>query len=531
MFPKIFHRIWVGNNLIPGKHEQWWLAWQRLHPDFNFKTWSEEDFMADNAFYLLHDKVKNISVFAMKADIMRIAILHEYGGIYIDTDMMPINRVPMSELDSDFIICETNTAFMAAKKGCKALGVAAEIISMRDLSIGSYENIVSLTGPIFLERVVGSYDHKRLPRNRFYPYNHDKTFSTLFLQDLGAVYGAHVWNGSWFEGILESNKYLGIFLQGNALELEEGAASGRGGDWADTCNQQVEILREIRGRIIDVIHSTHLEGICSLTEKSYVAFSIYKMCLYLQSINSDISAWCIGSGDAVNNSHISSAIAIFDIDTIFVEPNYHLEEKITSTFRRNSNVKVVSKPFYQSGCTVKVNIVNPNEVEKNNLPEWVANLSYTDIEGVSYLEIFNASGGDVIVNLIPVLFKCYEQIIAPSIDTDDMLLLSQGKIPDIVSIEANGMEGVILSDIINKNVAPKIISIIESGLCNGIRPFLAKNGYEFVGQDGSLMFFVKKDFLFSYCDYLFIEYGIRSIYEQCIESIFPNLDGSYARLS
>lgn len=531
MVPKIFHRIWVGNNLMPEKHQQWWLAWQRLHPDFTFMTWSEEDFRADEAFHLLHDKVKQISIYAMKADIMRLAILHKYGGIYIDTDMMPINRIPINELDADFIICESNTAFMAAKRHSKALGLALDIISMRDFSIGSYENIIQLTGPIFLEAVINCYNYKRLPRNRFYPYNHGKTFSTLFLQDLGSVYGAHVWNGSWYEDVLESNKYLEILLQGNAVELEEGVLSGRGGSWADVCKEQVGILRDIRGRIIDVIHSTHLERVSLLTEASYVLFSIFKMCLFLQSIRSDISAWCIGSGDAVHDGHISSAIAIFDIDTIFVEPNHYIKERIVSAFQRNSNIKVVSKPFYQSGSSVAVNIVNPDIAEENGLPEWAVNLSYPDIDGVSYLDILKESGEGTILNISPVLIKCYEKIAVESIDTNDLLSLSEGKTPDIVSIEANGMEGVILSDIVSKNVAPKIISILESGLCDGLRPFLAKNGYEFVGKENSRIFFVRRDFLFSYCDYLFVEYGIRSVYGQCLETIFPNLDANYSKLS
>lgn len=531
MVPKVFHRIWVGNNSMPKKHEEWWRAWQRLHPDFTFITWSEEDFIANDAFRLLHDKVQQISIFAMKADIMRIAILHEYGGIYIDTDMMPINRIPFCELDADFIICETNTAFMAAKRHCKALGLAVDVISMRDYSIGDYKNIIQLTGPLFLNNVINCYEYKQLPRHRFYPYNHGKTFSTLFLQDLGPVYGAHVWHGSWYEDVLENNKYLEILLQGNALELEEGVSNGRGGSWADVCKEQVGILRDVRGKIIDVIHSTHLGGICTLTEASYSIFSIYKMCLFLQEKKADISAWCIGSGDAVHDGHISSAIAIFDIDTIFVEPNHYVKEKIISSFKGNSNIRVVSKPFYQSGANVSLNIVNPNIAEENGLPDWVVNLSYPDIGGVNYYDILKASGGDVILTIGPILSNCYEKVSIESIDTGDMLLLSEGRTPDILSIEANGMEGVILSDIINKNLAPKIISILESGLCNGIRPFLLSSGYDFVGQENSRMFFVRRDFIFSYCDYLFIEYGIRSVYDQCLETIFPKLDARHSKSS
>jgi hypothetical protein len=524
MVPKIFHRIWVGNNPIPEKHEQWWQAWQRLHPDFAFITWSEETFLAEEAFSLLHDQVQQSSIFAMKADIMRIAILYEYGGIYIDTDMMPINRIPSAELNADFVICESNTAFMASKKNSKSLGVASKIISMRDLSIGSHENIVQVTGPAFIESVTGSYEHNRLPKHCFYPYHHNKTFSSIFLKDLEHTYGAHIWNGSWYDETLENRKYLGILRQGNAMELEEAFLTGRGGAYADVCRQQVEILRDIRGRIIASIHSPHLEGASYSAEKNPAVFSVFKMCLFLKATEANISSWVIGSGDATHNSPLSSSIAIFDIDTIFVEPNHYIKEKITTAFSRNSNIKVVTSPFYESGKEIAVELINTKKVETRNLPDWAENLSYTHISGLSFYDMFKECAGESVLNLMPILSDCYENTPMRSIDTNDLLALSDGKTPDIVSIEATGMEGLILSNLINNRVLPKIISIENSGLSIGIVEKLTAIGYDAISKTKTQILAIRRDFVFSYCDHLFVEYGIKSIYSLCLHTILPNLE-------
>jgi hypothetical protein len=495
-------------------------------------TWSEVEFEAEQAFSSLHAKVRETPILAMKSDIMRIAILYQYGGIYIDTDMMPINRIPEAELDADFIICETNTAFLAARKHNKQLGLASHIVSVRDLSIGSSHNIISLTGPKFLDNVVGAYDHKRLPRQRFYPYNHDKSFSTLFLQDLGPVYGAHVWNGSWYPDILEQSKHFGFFTQGNVIELEEGLLSGRGGTtYTDVFKRQIEIVRDIRRRVIDAIHSSHLDDLYVFTEKSLAVFSVFKMCLFLQSARKNISAWCIGSGDAVHNSPLSSEIAFFDMDTIFVEPNFYLKEKIESSFARNSNIQVIAKPFYLSGTSLALNLVNPEEASKRKLPEWVANLSYIQVDGRSLLEIIHANGGEIAINLLPILEACYERVVMPAIDTDDLLSLTYGETPDIVSIEASGMEGVILPNILNKNVLPKVFMVVNSGLCDGVAPFLERHGYVIVSREGAHILAIMKNFMVSYCDYLFLEYGIQSIYEQALETLFPELDENYSATS
>jgi hypothetical protein len=93
-----------------------------------------------------------------------------------------------------------------------------------------------------------------------------------------------------------------------------------------------------------------------------------------------------------------------------------------------------------------------------------------------------------------------------------------------VSIEATGMEGLILSNLINNRVLPKIISIENSGLSIGIVEKLTAIGYDAISKTKTQILAIRRDFVFSYCDHLFVEYGIKSIYSLCLHTILPNLE-------
>ncbi len=40
--PKIIHQIWIGSPL-PQKYYRWQKSWQKYHPDWEYKLWTERD--------------------------------------------------------------------------------------------------------------------------------------------------------------------------------------------------------------------------------------------------------------------------------------------------------------------------------------------------------------------------------------------------------------------------------------------------------------------------------------------------------
>ena len=80
--PKIVHQIWLGGP-VPEVYQAWMSSWLALN-GWEYKLWTDEEL---KTFHLhnkdLFDMAKN---FGEKSDILRLEILFQYGGGYVDTD-------------------------------------------------------------------------------------------------------------------------------------------------------------------------------------------------------------------------------------------------------------------------------------------------------------------------------------------------------------------------------------------------------------------------------------------------------------
>ncbi len=81
--PKIIHQIWIGPLPRPEKYKRWQTTWQTL-PGWSYKLWTDED-VADLQLTNsdIYYKEKN---YGARADILRIEILNQIGGVYVDMD-------------------------------------------------------------------------------------------------------------------------------------------------------------------------------------------------------------------------------------------------------------------------------------------------------------------------------------------------------------------------------------------------------------------------------------------------------------
>jgi hypothetical protein len=84
MIPKIKHQIWPGNDVFryaPYRH-----TWIERCPDYSLMFW-RLDFvsMLPEVNQIIASPKYTVTV---KADVLRLAVLYECGGIYVDTDML-----------------------------------------------------------------------------------------------------------------------------------------------------------------------------------------------------------------------------------------------------------------------------------------------------------------------------------------------------------------------------------------------------------------------------------------------------------
>jgi len=95
MIPKKVHYIWLGGRPKNKLTEICLLTWKDKMPDYEFIEWNESnldlDKIAEENTYFAECRKRKL--YAFMADYLRIKILYEQGGIYIDTDVQAIRTL------------------------------------------------------------------------------------------------------------------------------------------------------------------------------------------------------------------------------------------------------------------------------------------------------------------------------------------------------------------------------------------------------------------------------------------------------
>lgn len=84
--PKIIHFCWFGGQQKPSKVQKCIDSWHKYLSDYEFMEWNESNFDVNCNEYV-RQAYEN-KKFAYVSDVARINALEQYGGIYMDTDVM-----------------------------------------------------------------------------------------------------------------------------------------------------------------------------------------------------------------------------------------------------------------------------------------------------------------------------------------------------------------------------------------------------------------------------------------------------------
>lgn len=96
--PKKIHYCWFGRNPMPKLAEKCIRSWQKKCPDYEIIEWNEDNFdLAACPLYVR--QAYEAKKWAFVTDYARLAILHQHGGIYFDTDVQVLRNLdPLLEL-------------------------------------------------------------------------------------------------------------------------------------------------------------------------------------------------------------------------------------------------------------------------------------------------------------------------------------------------------------------------------------------------------------------------------------------------
>lgn len=212
MIPKRFLRIWLGTKERPAIFDEWWEAFRVLHPEYEFVTLTD----ADEARFIppeLSDVYRDADTYAGRSDILRLLALRDLGGVYVDTDIMPLRSFDPILADAGervFAGRRSRVSFESAVIGAPPehpaiLATLAALPSWYWAHAGRTAPV--RTGPAFISSVLfGRPDVLHLPPKTFYPFNGFRApkrvdkgilFSRILKDPPSGMYSAHFSNHSW----------------------------------------------------------------------------------------------------------------------------------------------------------------------------------------------------------------------------------------------------------------------------------------------------------------------------------------------
>lgn len=108
MIPKIIHYCWFGGSPLDQRAQTCMASWKKYLPGWQIQEWNEKNFDIHINPYV--EEAYRLKKWAFVSDYARLAILEEYGGIYLDTDVELVRGVEDLVAKGAFMGIESCTA-------------------------------------------------------------------------------------------------------------------------------------------------------------------------------------------------------------------------------------------------------------------------------------------------------------------------------------------------------------------------------------------------------------------------------------
>lgn len=232
MIPKIIHYCWFGGKRKPKLVQDCIKSWRKNLPDYEIIEWNEKNTNLSHPFIKEAYRIKK---WAFVADYVRLDVIYETGGIYLDADMMVLRSFDGLLNNRCFIGAEDlvyiNAAIIGAIpknefiKECRNLYDSLVLTmnsNLGDITIpklitmkfNELSNIVTIFDEIIFYQDVVIY-----PSQYFYPLpfenRKDLTNYTYYIKK--ESYTVHLWSSSWVEytefQYFENNEYFKGFCK------------------------------------------------------------------------------------------------------------------------------------------------------------------------------------------------------------------------------------------------------------------------------------------------------------------------------
>lgn len=187
--PKILHQVWLGENPIPEVFITWRNNWRQLHPDWEYRLWTEEN--TDIAE--IKDMINVAQRFSSKSNIIRLYAVMKFGGVYCDFDFNWNKNIDELLVHKAFAAKERPDLYCNAMFGAEK---EHEWVIYQFENLHKYCNQPPPWGPTLMTVAAKRFNSlTTLPTSFFYPYSWDKPFCSS--KNFPESYVVHHWCQSW----------------------------------------------------------------------------------------------------------------------------------------------------------------------------------------------------------------------------------------------------------------------------------------------------------------------------------------------
>lgn len=214
MIPKIIHYVWVGNNPKPKDIKKCMKTWKKHLKDYKIIEWNESNF--DISSHPFVKKTYEAKKWAYVSDYIRMYAIYNYGGIYLDTDVLVLENFDKFLNNKVFVGFEREnypfTAVFGAEKKNKFIKKLLDYYDNLDAYNFDFENnnTISVSNILINEYGCSKENKEQLLKDGIKVYKDD-----ILCNPSKNSTTVHIFTGTWLEGVKPLKRKIVTALKTN----------------------------------------------------------------------------------------------------------------------------------------------------------------------------------------------------------------------------------------------------------------------------------------------------------------------------
>ena len=214
MIPKIIHYVWVGNNPKPKDIKKCMKTWKKHLKDYKIIEWNESNF--DISSHPFVKKAYEAKKWAYVSDYIRMYAIYNYGGIYLDTDVLVLENFDKFLNNKVLVGFEREnypfTAVFGAEKKNKFIKKLLDYYDNLDAYNFDFENnnTISVSNILINEYGCSKENKEQLLKDGIKVYKDD-----ILCNPSKNSTTVHIFTGTWLEGIKPLKRKIVTALKTN----------------------------------------------------------------------------------------------------------------------------------------------------------------------------------------------------------------------------------------------------------------------------------------------------------------------------